>query len=386
MTNRNDTGPVLAVGSIPPPFMGQAVATLIMLNALSDRVRVLHVDTTDHRSIFTSGRLDTRNAVLACLHAGRLLRLLITRRPRFVYVPLSQVRWGYVRDAVFMLLARATGAPIVIHLHGADFRTFYHEASFLERAMIRVTLRWVALALVLTPRLRTNFEGFVPAERVVPLPNAIADPWPRGLAPVLKRRVTRAKATPDELRVLFMANLQPSKGATTVVRALAEPGLSATTLRIVGEPGPGQARALADLARRLGVHDRVQLCGPRLGRDKLLELERADVFVYPTERDGQPLVILEAMAAGLPIVSSACGAIPETLSGTGLLVPPATPQQIASCLRRLIAAPELRRELGSKARERFTECYTIESFGRRLDTLLPQLWRVVSAEALSCAS
>jgi hypothetical protein len=82
---------------------------------------VVHLETADRRSMENMGRLDVRNVWLALVHAARLLVLIARRRPDIVYVGIAQNRLAYLRDVVFMVLARVTGRRIVTHLHGSAF-------------------------------------------------------------------------------------------------------------------------------------------------------------------------------------------------------------------------------------------------------------------------
>ena len=104
------------------------------------------------------------------------------------------------------------------------------------------------------------------------------------------------------------------------------------------------------LARRLGVFDRIVELGP-LSRPQLRNLYQAvDLFVYPSWYEGLGLPPLEAMASGLPVVVSNRGALPETVGDAGLIVDPSSPESIADAIQRLAQDPRLRSQLGERGR------------------------------------
>ena len=148
----------------------------------------------------------------------------------------------------------------------------------------------------------------------------------------------------------------------TLVRAIAllPPGSARAT--VVGD-GP-QREDVADEIRRLGAEGTVDLAGER--DDVADVLAAADVFVLPTLSEGLPMSVLEAMAAGLPVVAAAVGGVPELVDDgeTGLLVPPGRPDALAAALGRLAADPALRRRLGAAGRRRAEAHFDIEACRR----------------------
>lgn len=159
---------------------------------------------------------------------------------------------------------------------------------------------------------------------------------------------------------LSVARLQPKKGLHVLLDACAllkEQG-EAFTLTLVGD-GPERER-LAARARERGILDQVTFCGALPQAEVLPLYARADLFVLPCliapdgDRDGLPNVILEALASGLPVVSTPVSAIPEVIADgeTGLLAPPGDAAALAAALSRLIADPALCRRLGMSGRDR----------------------------------
>jgi glycosyltransferase involved in cell wall biosynthesis len=160
--------------------------------------------------------------------------------------------------------------------------------------------------------------------------------------------------------ILSVGRLVEKKGHATLIQAAAllrERGLD-FELRLGGE-GP-EWPALQRLVHELGVADRVQFLGPLNESEVRAELGRADLFALACQelpngdRDGIPNVILEAMAHGLPVVSTTCSGVAEAVvhGQCGLLVPQRDPAALADALAAVLEDGALRRRLGEKARAR----------------------------------
>lgn len=168
---------------------------------------------------------------------------------------------------------------------------------------------------------------------------------------------------------------EPEKGLTVLLQAmarLAEPsGSPGCQLIIVGE-GPSSKR-LRDLGEELGVAPWVRFVGARRDVADLLPL--TDVFVLPSLSEGFGIAIVEAMAAGRPVVATAVGGIPEiVLQGeTGLLVPPGDPGALAGAVRQLLEQPDRAAAMGAKGRQRARERFSIATVVRRHEDLYETL-------------
>jgi len=129
---------------------------------------------------------------------------------------------------------------------------------------------------------------------------------------------------------------------------------------LVGD-GPGLAEVAAAVEAR-GLSGRVELLGARGNVPELLA--RSNIFVLSSRSEGFPVSILEAMAAGLPVVATDVGGVAEAVADgeTGLLVPAADPEALASALERLVADVELRRRLGAAGRARALRLFDVPRY------------------------
>lgn len=157
----------------------------------------------------------------------------------------------------------------------------------------------------------------------------------------------------DGVVIVAVGRLNAQKGFDVLLEALTE--LPDVTLLIVG--GGEEHDSLAAQAAALEVDDRVTITG--WTRSVREHLARADVFVLPSRSEGFPLAIAEAMQAGLPVVATDVGSVPEAVihGETGILVPKDDPRSLAAALGRLVEDPTLRARMGRRGREvgsRFT--------------------------------
>jgi colanic acid/amylovoran biosynthesis glycosyltransferase len=154
-------------------------------------------------------------------------------------------------------------------------------------------------------------------------------------------------------RIVMVARLSPEKGHLMLLYALAclrADGIDVEARFIGDGPSTELIRAAVE---RLGLGDAVELIGELLPDQVSQELRAGDVFCLPSFAEGIPVSIMEAMAIGVPVVTTFVGGIPElAIDGeTALVVPPSNTPALTEAIRRLIQEPELRDRLSQRARE-----------------------------------
>jgi len=153
---------LIVIGPTPPPFHGVAVSTsLVLANpVLGRRFDVVHLDTTDSRSIDNIGRWDARNLILG-LNAVRRLTSELVRGRGVVYLPLSENAGGFLRDSLFIWVARVFRWRTAVHIRNSLFVSFYESQPTPMRWWVRSTMRAITEVAVLGEGLRTLMDGFV---------------------------------------------------------------------------------------------------------------------------------------------------------------------------------------------------------------------------------
>ena len=191
------------------------------------------------------------------------------------------------------------------------------------------------------------------------------------------RSHARAVVPGAPLEVLSVGRLVPAKGLPVLVEALAalqaRPGGAGLRVRVAGD-GPMRPwlQQRIDEAGLAGV---VTLLGA-VGQDRLAELYRdSDAFCLPSLSEGLPVVLMEAMACALPVVTTAIAAVPELVRDgvEGLVVPPGRADALADALEHLRDDPDLRAVLGGRAREAVTARHSASAGADRLAELFADL-------------
>jgi glycosyltransferase involved in cell wall biosynthesis len=225
----------------------------------------------------------------------------------------------------------------------------------LQRAAYSAAHRVVANSLAAAERLRAER---VPDQKITVIPNGI-DPaiFPAREYSTRLRRIAIVACLREEKRIDVLVT-----AASTILARYPD-----AEFLIAGE---GTCRdQLLTLARDTGVMDRFRFLGHR--DDVPAVLAEADVFVLPSRSEASPNSIIEAMAAGLPVVATNVGGIPElVLEGrTGRLVPPGNPDALARALLDLLEHPELAAEFGRAGRRRIEETYSFDRMVEQFETL-----------------
>jgi glycosyltransferase involved in cell wall biosynthesis len=349
---------LIVVGPLPPPYHGVTISTeLVLANAeLRSRFDVAHVDTSDHRANSNVGRWDWTNLMLGFRDVTRLLSKL--RGPHgVVYLPLSQSTPGFLRDSLFIRVAASRNWKVAVHLRGSDFSRFYEGAPAPLRFWMRQTLAHVSAVGVMGETLRHVFAGLVRDELIEVVPNGTPPPEANG--------VVR-----DPRRVLFLSNLRRRKGVVEAVEAALLVLEEHDDVRFVFAGAWEDHELERSLRQRTKIAgDRLEFREPVAGPDKDALLASSALLVFPpTAPEGHPRVVLEALAAGLPVVATDRGAILETLidGETGFVLPDADPGEIARRISALLRDGDLRRRMSDAAHKRYLDHFTQEQADRRL--------------------
>jgi glycosyltransferase involved in cell wall biosynthesis len=352
---------VLFVLQLPPPqhgasHVGDTIRASTSINAAFDcdfiRISSASIDGS-RRTII--GKVA---ATLRLWH--RVWQATRTRAYDLAYITPCATGLPFYKDYLVALIVRRRVPSVIYHFHNKGVAI----NSCVPRLLKRHFFRGVRVIL-LSRRLLPDVEAFVTGDRVAILPNGITplgNPQPAG--------------RPDSslVTVLFLSNMIRSKGVFVLLEAcriLKESGLR-FVCRFAGpwyEIGEDEFFAAVT---RLGLEGCVEHLGPRFGTQKVEVMLQSDIFAFPSLDECFPLVILEAMSLGLPVIASEEGGIPDIIEHglSGLMVARNDPVALAQALTTLIQSPPRRREIGEAGLAVFRARFTDAHFERGLLRML----------------
>jgi len=255
------------------------------------------------------------------------------------------------RKAVFAWIAHRFGVPVVLHLHGAGYDAYFAAQSSLAKRLIRLFFQAAQGVIVLG----TGWRDWAVSAQGLSLNPSLVHIIDNGV-PDPKVAASHENAVP---RIVFVGLVGQRKGVDTLLEALAQlPEAALWTCTICGN---GEVAAYEAKARALGfAQSQVAFLGWQSVQDVRHNMAMSDIYVLPSRAENQPVAILEAMAIGLPVVSTLVGDIPnQVVNGvTGYVVPPSDAAALADALAQLVASPQARKTMGAAGRKRYEQRYS----------------------------
>lgn len=355
---------VIMAGPLPPAVGGMAsVIGTLQQSSLAQKVAL---------RLFQTGKTTAENRSLWRAVSARSSLMwawwgLVGGTPR----PIAHIHtcsgFTFFLDGALLLSARLRGAATMLHIHGGRFDNFLDGLGPILAAVARWLARRAHVIVVLSEDWQRRLDTRLPGARWAVVRNGVA-------VKALLRPVHR-EGPP---RFLFLGGMSRAKGVDVLLQAVAS---SNGDWHVVMAGAESERDFIAWMQReisRLNIGARVQWLGEVVGTAKDDALTFSDVCVLPSRSEGLPMAMLECMGAGMPVVATRVGAIPEVIEDgrEGLLVSSGDAAALAVAMDRLAGDADLRRHMGAAARRTCEDHYGVESAARKLlllyETLLAE--------------
>jgi glycosyltransferase involved in cell wall biosynthesis len=307
---------------------------------------------------------------LTLFNVFQIMKFIIKNEFDIVHIHTSS-KISFLENSIYIVLLKITcKKSIILHIHAPDFDTFLQKVNKLHKFYIRRILKLCDTIIVLSDywKIVVNSEINDPNKLIV-IPNAAN---PKFFISESKECSRERIGLPKGVKIVFsLGNLIERKGFHYLIDAIADMIKKREDfLCFIGGTGPLKDR-LERQINKLDLQNYIKLIN--FIPDELVPIwmNAADIFVLPSLNEGLPIVQIEAMSCGLPVVATAVSGNIDLISSgeNGVLIPPKSPKEMADAISILLDDDKMRGKLGKNARETIEEKFT---------------WDIISNKILEC--
>jgi glycosyltransferase involved in cell wall biosynthesis len=288
---------------------------------------------------------------------------LIRFKPDLVYVAITVKGIGFLKDSLILLNLKFYNKRIIYHFHNKGIQNY--QNIYVYNKLYNYFFSGSKVILT-SNHLYDDVRKYFNHQNVFICHNGIKEIDQK------KKKFTNSRIT-----ILFLSNLIKSKGIYNLIDSLEILSMQNLdfTCKIVGGVGDINLSGLLNLIKNKNLENNIFYLGSQTGITKNNLLNTADIFVHPTLEDCFPLVLLEAMQFGLPIISTKEGGIPDIVVNNfnGFLVDKNNHIQLANKIQELILNKNLRLKYGDNSKLIYKEKFTLEVFENNLCNILKNL-------------
>lgn len=359
---------ILAPVYYPIGYGASYAAQLLLESDFSKVYDLHHINTRFADTAADLGEVSTKKLILFVKYLFQLVVALITVRPDYVLLLPAFNRSAYLKDSIYhVVCAVLMRRKVIWWTHNWGLRRFYDGSGSLTRRYIR----WItgSVYAVVTPgsRQHTDFDFLFQSKKLYSIPNGL---------PPESYDIDRFDEH-HNIRVLYLSNFVLAKGWRVLLEAAQQVCACRADVTFDFYGNISKDTSLNDIVKAFqstGFPERIVYHGPVYGPAKHKAFERADIFCFPTfyPMEAFPIVNLEAMNAGLPIITTDHASIPEiVIDGQGgILVPKQDAVALAETILRLSEDRNVRRRMGAYNQQRFYDLYTVDMVAQKWINLI----------------
>jgi glycosyltransferase involved in cell wall biosynthesis len=363
---------LLLVAHIGYPWGGISQRYSDLLNSqLAQKVELTFFESSPNKKEFsTTGSFNLLNTIGFLDVCFKFIKVLLRVKPRIVHVA-SSFGFSFLKHSMIILIAKLYGCKVILAPHCSI-------SVFIPRS--RINLQWMKFILNLCNGMIVLSSEWLRITEIAPKTSIILLRNSINLEPY--RTPPNVKKEPGETpRILYLGHIGAEKGIIDLIHAvniLKEKGKSGFEVRVYGEDSrPGSEDNAKELVKSLHIENNILFFKPIFGDKKVEALQRADIFVLPSYHEGLPISIIEAMAAGIPVIATQVGGIPDLIDDSinGILINPGAPQELADAMITMLDNKDLRHQYGVEAKKKAFQNHDVEAYVMRLLNFYDEIGR-----------
>ena len=359
---------VLFILHLPPPVHGAAMVGKYIHDSelINSEFDCQYINLSTASGLEDIGKFKIKKLFSFWYLIKRIRQTVIELKPAFVYITPNAKGGPFYKDYIVVMMLKMMGCRVVAHFHNKGVSS--RQDRFIDDFLYRRFFKNIKVIL-LSERLYPDIQKYVKREDVYICPNGIPERSGK-----IKVGSEKSSVIPH---ILFLSNLIIEKGVLVLMDALKilkDKGCSFVCDFVGAETVEIDTNRFNEEVKTRSLDDVVIYHGKRYGTEKDDFLRNADVFVFPTYYNNEcfPLVLLEAMQYGLPIITTNEGGIADIVKDgeNGLICKARNPEDLANALMRLLDDPLLRIRMGQNGYQKYKERYTLDVFEKRFVEIL----------------
>jgi len=280
--------------------------------------------------------------------------LLTDKKIKLVHIH-TATKGSFFRKSIALLIAKLFNKKVLLHIHAAEFNIFYDRSPFFVKQFITTILDKSDVIIALSNQWKTDIREKTKNANIIVLYN-----------PTVIKEIHHNEN--KKVKVLFMGRLGKRKGTYDIIEAAKYLKNQDIEINLYGD---GEIKEFERLVVDNNLQEKVKINGWISGGKKDEVFQSADIYVLPSYNEGLPISILEAMAVGLPIISTPVGGIPEAVEDgvSGFLVQAGDCKALATKIDLLASDRHLREKIGQQSYNIASEKFDIRIIINQLQNI-----------------
>lgn len=365
----NSKPKILFILHLPPPVHGAAMvgSFINQSDKINNTFECSYINLQTSRSLEDTGKGFFSKLFRFVKLYFKVISTLFKTRYDLCYMTLNTTGAAFYKELVVVILLKLFRQNIIYHFHNKGVAAA--SKKIINQRLYSYVFKKTK-SILLSPHLYRDVKYYVDEKDVYYCPNGIPKSSNTG--------VRFDKNNNHRCEFLFLSNMIADKGVYDLLEAVCLLKKDHNNFRchFVGGWSDVTPQIFEDYVKSNHLSEIAYAHGPKYGYQKNGFFEMADVFVFPTfyHNEAFPLVNLEAMQYGLPIIATPEGGIPDVIIDgvTGFLIPQKSPKLLAAKMKRFIEYPQLRITMGAAGKERFEKLFTLKKFEIRLTDILTE--------------
>lgn len=351
----------------PPPFHGSNYMVKQLIDALKNHEEfdIKHIDIRFSNDIKGLQKFTIKKALLFVKYLLKLIFIGITFRPNYIIMIPAFHRNPFIINYIYVFFASLIlKRNVILWIHSNNIKSTYDNSGLVFKKAIKNIFALSKLIVPCAYKLsELNYNFFSPTDKIKPIPNGI---------PVEVRNKTRNS---EKIQITYLSNMDISKGWKVLFEAaeIICKEYEKVNFAFYGNPTNSSPKESIELLFSSSSYsDRIKYYGPAYNEEKIKVLSSTDIFCLPSFYEAFPLSILEAMAYGLPVITTNQGGISEAIVNGkgGLIVEKNDVIDLVEKLKMLIYDAALRKAMGDFNRKKYLQNFTYQAFIRNWENLL----------------